>query len=147
VDFDMRNPSIHQKLRLELERGVETYLEGIDATLDEMIVHVQFPEFAVLPCLHSVPGSSEVLVGERCGQLVGELKRHRENQIVLFDLPPISKSDDVLSFLPQLDAVVLVVGEGVTTRDQLENAKRILGDKPILSVVLNNTKSKRLFSL
>src|SRR5262249_9120890 len=60
VDFDLRSPSIHRRLELEVERGVEAFFAG-RAAIDELLVNVAHPRLAVLPCVAPVAGSSSLL--------------------------------------------------------------------------------------
>ena len=61
------------------------------------------------------------------------------HSIVVFDMPPVLASDDVLAFGPQLDGLLLVVGEGTTDRAQLRRAKEVLAEMNLLGVVLNRS--------
>jgi len=45
-------------------------------------------------------------------------KRIRD-RFVLFDMPPVLSSDDGLTFVPDVDAIMLVAEKGSTTREQL----------------------------
>lgn len=146
VDFDLRKPSHYEKLGLLREAGVERYFEeGIDAVGDLML-SVHDPRFAVLPCLSPVENSSEVLSSRRCARLVRELKGRYPDRIVVFDLPPVLAGDDVLAFLPQVDAILLVVGEGTTNKSQLLATRQVIGDAPVVGVVLNRARNTVLIS-
>ena len=48
-----------------------------------------------------------------------ELPQH----LVIFDMPPLT-SDDVLTFAPRVDGVLLVVAEGRTERASLSQGER-----------------------
>jgi protein-tyrosine kinase len=58
--------------------------------------------------------------------------------IILFDMPPLI-SDDVLTFAPRVDGVLLVVAEGLTERSALEKSKELLAEMNVLGVVLNRS--------
>jgi Mrp family chromosome partitioning ATPase len=57
-------------------------------------------------------------------------------------MPPVLASDDVLAFGPQLDGLLLVVGEGATSRDSLRSAKEVLAEMNLLGVVLNRSADR-----
>ena len=62
--------------------------------------------------------------------------------IVIFDMPPLLLADDVLTFAPQVDGVLLVVSEGMTQRASVEKAKELLADMNLLGVVLNRSSER-----
>jgi Mrp family chromosome partitioning ATPase len=73
--------------------------------------------------------------------LVDELKHRYASRIVVFDLPPVLTSADVLAFGPFLDALLLVTGEGMTRRHDIEESiARLKGAVPILGTVLNQAQ-------
>jgi Mrp family chromosome partitioning ATPase len=58
------------------------------------------------------------------------------SHLVIFDMPPLT-SDDVLTFAPRVDGVLLVVAEGRTERTALTKAKELIAEMNLLGVVLN----------
>ena len=58
-----------------------------------------------------------------------------------FDMPPLT-SDDMLTFAPRVDAVLLVVAEGRTERASLEKAKELLAEMNVVGVVLNRSAER-----
>ena len=139
VDLDLRGPSIHQTLELDVERGLESYFRG-EASLEELIVPVAFPRLAVLPCLEAMAGSSELLAGSVVRDLVEELRQRYADRVILFDLPPALMGDDALVFLPLIDAALVVIGDGHTRKDHLAQLAEMLGDTPVIGSLLNRVK-------
>jgi len=89
-----------------------------------------------------VPNSSEVLASPRMAALVRELKNRYANRLILFDLPPLLSTDDAIAFAPYVDAALVVVREGATTREALDRALRSLGQTLLLGTVLNGTAER-----
>ena len=58
----------------------------------------------------------------------------------MFDLPPVLQADDALAFARHVQAVLVVVGEGKTRRDDLVRTLELLRDVPIIGTVLNGTR-------
>jgi Mrp family chromosome partitioning ATPase len=138
VDLDLRRPTLGRYLWESPTRGISDYLtEGTE--LGDLLVHPGVERLAILPGNHSFTQSSEMLSSPRMIQLVQELKTRYENRLIIFDMPPLLASDDVLAFLPHLDAVMLVIEDGRTTKDQLDQAYRLLGDRHIIGSVLNKS--------
>ena len=139
VDLDLRAPSVHRTLELDVPRGLESYFRG-EAGLEELIVPVAFPRLAVLPCLEPIAGSSELLAGSIVRGLVEELRQRYPDRVILFDLPPALLGDDALVFLPLIDAALLVIGDGRTRKDHLAQLAELLGDTPVIGSLLNRAK-------
>ena len=74
--------------------------------------------------------------------LVQRLEAESPRRIVIFDMPPILAADDVLAFAPQIDGLLLVVGEGTTGRDALKSAKEVLDEMNLVGVVLNRSAER-----
>jgi protein-tyrosine kinase len=94
----------------------------------------------ILPGGKRIRHSSELLSSPRVVQLVEELKSRYEDRLILFDMPPLFAGDDVIAFLPHVDAVMLVVEDGKVSREQLVHANELLGEKSI-GMVLNKAES------
>jgi protein-tyrosine kinase len=63
---------------------------------------------------------------------------------VIYDLPPALVSDDVMSMIPQIDAVLLVVDGTRTTAEEIKASERMLdGHVPLMGVVLNRAQDRR----
>jgi Mrp family chromosome partitioning ATPase len=57
-------------------------------------------------------------------------------------MPPLLLADDVLTFAPHVDGVLMIVAEGMTQRASLEKAKELLGDMNLVGVVLNRSSER-----
>jgi protein-tyrosine kinase len=68
-----------------------------------------------------------------------DLKERDPGRIVIVDLPPVLLSDDALTLAPQLDAVILVVAEGRTRREDVARVLELLGNTRVIGTVLNRS--------
>lgn len=144
VDLDLQRPRIASYLgmsNLHGEKGLSDYLLG-DESVDNIIYSPDIERFAVIPNFQPLQQSSELLASPRMLELLRMLENEMPRRIVIFDMPPILASDDVLAFAPQLDGVLLVVGEGATSRDSLRSAKEVLAEMNLLGVVLNRSSER-----
>jgi hypothetical protein len=139
VDFDLRKPRIAQYLGIKREKSINNYLAG-NATLSEIIVNPSIPRLTILPTNKPVSQSSETLSSSNIQRLITELKDRYDSRIVIFDLPPILSVDDAMVLLPQVDCVLIVVGDGQHTEHELIETKRLLSKSNILGVVVNRTE-------
>jgi Mrp family chromosome partitioning ATPase len=79
-----------------------------------------------------------MLGSPRTLELLRLIETEMPTHIILFDMPPLI-SDDVLTFAPRVDGVLLVVAEGLTERSSLEKSKELLAEMNVLGVVLNRS--------
>src|SRR3990172_1538446 len=118
VDLDMRRPSIHRYLGLSVQFGISDVLTN-GTPLQQVLVNPGIERLVVLPGREPLHNSSEMLASPRMKQLVKDLKSRYTTRMILFDLPPLLSADDALAFAPYVDAALMVVAEGQTTRDEL----------------------------
>ena len=141
VDLDMRRPSIHRYLGLKVQTGIsDVLMKG--AVVSQALVNPGIDRMVVLPGREALPNSSELLKSPRMKQLVKELKSRYLTRFIIFDLPPLLSVDDAIAFSPFVDAALVVVGEGITTREELENASALLANTPVIGTVLNRSSEK-----
>ena len=69
--------------------------------------------------------------------LLQAVKRDFRSRIVIFDLPPILTGDDVISILPQMDAVLLVAGVGTTSVADIKECQKHIKAIPVVRVLVN----------
>ena len=138
VDLDLRRPSMASYFFDHAVPGLSDYITE-DRPLSELLINPGIDRLVLLPGHHSFTHSSEVLCSPKMIELVEELKSRYEDRLILFDMPPVLASDDVLAFLPYLDAVMLVIEEGRTTKDELSHAYELLSEDKILGTVLNKS--------
>lgn len=139
VDLDLRRPAIAPTLGLAAEYGLETWFGGDDPTKRVCYALEGVERLYVLPTLAPVPGSSETLAGLGTRRLLSELKDRDSGRLLIVDLPPVLLSDDALMVAPLLDAVVLVVNERRTRREDVARVIELLGDTRIIGTVLNRS--------
>jgi protein-tyrosine kinase len=140
VDFDLQRPAVATNLGIQLERGLAEYLLG-EAPFEQVIYECGSPSLLVIPNNRVFDHSSEMLASARVQELLRLINTHLPNHLVIFDMPPLS-SDDVLTFAPRVDGVLLVIAEGRTERAALEKSKELLAEMNILGVVLNHSAER-----
>jgi capsular exopolysaccharide synthesis family protein len=138
ADLDLRRPSIAPYFVDHEIPGLSEYLTG-EKEIADILIKPGFERLVILPGHHSFTHSSELLSSPRMMRLVEELKGRYPDRLVLFDMPPVLTGDDVIAFLPYVDAVILVIEEGVTTKNDLQRAYELLGEDKLLGTVLNKS--------
>lgn len=141
VDLDLRRPSIHSMLGLEPECTLDSYIRG-DSKLEDILVRPGEKRLAVISNLTAYRDSSEILSSPAIVGLVGELRSLGPKTITVFDLPPVLAGDDVLAFSPLMDAILLVVAEGICKRQNLLGMQELLRDTELIGTVLNRSRER-----
>lgn len=140
VDFDLRRPQVANYLGLQRDISLNDVLAG-QAEVSQALVNPGLPRLVVLPTAKPEPKSAEVLSSRKVGNIVGDLRDRYADRIVIFDLPPILAADDVIAVLPRIDCVLMIVGSGMSTQKEIEEAMRHLGGTNLLGVVLNKDEA------
>jgi capsular exopolysaccharide synthesis family protein len=140
VDFDLQRPAIAAQLGIRPERGLGEYLLG-EAEAEQVMYDCGIPRLVVIPNHRTFDHSSEMLGSARAQELLRLISTHLPDHLIVFDMPPLS-SDDVLTFAPRVDGVLLVVAEGLTERASLDKSRELLAEMNILGVVLNHSAER-----
>jgi capsular exopolysaccharide synthesis family protein len=145
VDLDLQRPQVAPYLGLQFDKGLSDYLAG-QATFDQIVYDPGIERLSVIPNGRGMDQSSELLGSPRMFELSQSLATETPRRIVIFDMPPLLLSDDVLRFLPNVDALLFVVAEGKTPRVSLERARESIPEKKLLGVVLNRSAEREISS-
>ncbi|WP_200821287.1 CpsD/CapB family tyrosine-protein kinase [Oceanicoccus sp. KOV_DT_Chl] len=136
VDLDLGNPSIHKVLGFDVEGGLVDHLND-EKNIVELLVNPGLERLVILPSNQDERYSSEILSTPKMQSLLKDLTSRYESRIIIFDIPSLLVNDDALIFTPYLDATLLVVEDGVTTSQELEQSLQMLQGTNILGTVLN----------
>jgi len=139
VDLDLRRPSIGRFFSGDPLPGISDYLTD-DRPIAELLINPGVDRFVILPGNHSFTHSSEMLSSPKMVGLIEELKGRYADRLVLLDMPPVLAGDDVIAFSPHVDAVMLVVEEGKTTKQDLAEACALLDEAKIIGTLLNKAE-------
>jgi capsular exopolysaccharide synthesis family protein len=136
VDFDLRRPKVGAYLGIPMEKSLNDFLEGT-ASMQDVLVNPELPRMVVLPTRSPVRNSAETLSSRKVADLIKDLRERYKSRIVIFDLPPLLVADDALALLPQVDCVLMVVANGMSTRREIEDSLRLLPAANIIGTILN----------
>ncbi|SFL28600.1 CpsD/CapB family tyrosine-protein kinase [Shimia haliotis] len=137
MDMDLRKPHLADMLNIEAPEDMAAYLSGEIAPEDFLIA--TRPNLAFGLSTSPADNSAEMFQATMTGDVLDELSDLLSPDLVLFDMPPALEFDDVLAFLPNVDAVLIVAGGGVSSAEDITKVEQILSEvKPILGVMLNN---------
>ena len=140
IDLDLRNPQIAKNLGLPgFELDVGEYLAG-RSTISKICCTVGIEHLMVLPSSQRQPNSSELITAKPMQLLFNSILKTVAQPIIIIDVPAILSADDALAIAPWVDALLLVVGESETDREDVTRSLEILRDTSIAGVVLNKSR-------
>ena len=142
VEFDLRRPTLADRLELDDAVGATSVLIGKVSLADAMQVH-RHSGLRVLTSGPIPPNPAELLQSAAMEKMMQDL-RH-DYDVVVLDAPPLLPVTDAALLAAQADGAVVVVRHGKTTRDQLSHSIERLGavDAKAVGVVINATPAKR----
>ncbi|MGL4321581.1 MAG: CpsD/CapB family tyrosine-protein kinase [Paracoccaceae bacterium] len=92
----------------------------------------------------SVDDPATVLQDPDTAMALDAMSQQLQPDVVIYDLPPALVSDDVMSMIPQIDAVLLIVDGTRTTAEEIKATERMLdGHVPLMGVVLNRAQDRK----
>ena len=140
IDLDLKKPSVAKTLGVKARGSIGQFLEGkIEA--EDCFVQVN-QNLVVGLNSDRVRHSSELVQSPRMGELLNFVTTYLSPKIVMFDLPPMQTSDDVLALLPRVDAALLVVAAGATTATELDECEQQISQlEKLLGIVINKSES------
>jgi len=139
VDLDLRKPSVSSYLGLPEHLSLNEVLDG-SASLPDALINPGIPRLVILPTTQPIARPAEILASAKIGNLISELRARYDSRIVIFDLPPLLNTDDAIAVLPKIDCVLLVVGEGMSSKTEISECLRHLPATNLLGVVLNKAE-------
>jgi succinoglycan biosynthesis transport protein ExoP len=137
IDADLRRPNVHHRFGLNGRIGLTTLLTGA-TTLEETVQRVpEVPNLEVLVSGPVPPFPTEMLSSDAMAKLLehcGNVYSH-----VIIDSPPILSVTDGVILAHEVDAVVLVVRHGKSSKHVVRRARDLLlrSGAPITGIVLN----------
>jgi len=136
VDLDLRNPSVSDYFSLDVELGLKDYLEQ-DITLTDVLINPSIKRLVILPGKGRAEDSAELLSGPKMARLVSDIKQQYDSRMIIFDVPPILQTDDVLIAANYFDSTLLVIEDGKNSEDDIVKSMQLLDGHNLIGTVLN----------
>lgn len=143
VDTDMRNPSIHKYLGIDVEKGLTDHLLH-DIPVPDLLIKPGINKLSFLPAGEPIKGSTEILGSPKLQELITEMKERYPDRYVVFDCPDLLHAPDALVFSSYVDGIIFVVEAGKTSREYVRKALNLLEGRNIVGIVLNKTEKESL---
>lgn len=139
IDLDLRGPSLASLFGVEAPGALRDVMTG------EQPMEAHFLRLGRTLALglngQAETASAELLQEPSTVDALAAVLEDLSPDVVLYDLPPMLDSDDVLAFLPQVDGVLLVADGTRSTAAEIRECERLLAEQTkIIGVVLNRAE-------
>ena len=143
IDLDLRGSAMQSKLGIKSSYGSERIGDN-DFSFIRASHYLGNDRLLVLPASYRVSDSSEILMSEITQKNLDLMSKFQDSCYVIYDAPPLLGCDDVAALIPSMDAAIMVVEEGVTSRSEIAESMRILDGLPVIATVLNKSNDKKI---
>ncbi len=141
VDLDLRRSAVARALGVTAKASIADFLLGAANASDCFVQPVDNLYVALndQPIKHA----AEMMQSPKMHALLSAIDERLAPDVILFDLPPLRSNDDALAFLPNADAVLMVVGAGISTAAEVAECEgQISQMDKLLGLVLNKCESR-----
>ena len=143
MDLELRRPHLAGIFGVADAAPLQEFLSG------EQPLESHFRRFGKTLALGlngaAVADPATVLQDPDTGHALDAMIVQLQPDAVIYDLPPVLVSDDVIAMIPHIDAVLLVADGTRTTADEIKATERLLeGRVPLMGVVLNKAQDRKL---
>jgi len=142
VDANLRRPAIHEYFGLPAEPGLANFLVERVA-VDSILVNPGIERLVIMPGGTPQLRSAELLGSNLMTTLMADIRSRYSDRMVVIDLPPLLRSADALAFAPLADALVMVVEDNHSNREDVARAQQMLAGTNLIGVVLNKARETR----
>lgn len=143
VGMDIRSPQLAKMLNLKDAPGVTNFLSNSDLSVSDMAQKVpDVDNLNVIVAGPVPPNPSELLLGERTGQLFEQLRSNFD--IVIIDSAPIAMVSDTFSLAKFGDATLYVTRANHTKRNLIKYFNDVVARKQLhnAALVLNDSNPR-----
>ncbi|HVL20150.1 MAG TPA: CpsD/CapB family tyrosine-protein kinase [Amaricoccus sp.] len=139
VDLDLRRPAVAKEIGLAKPQSMASVLQGTRPVAENFVRYGE--TLAIGTNAMPVYGSSELLLNAATAGGVAALKAAFQPDVILYDMPPMLMSDDVMAFLPHVDCVLLIAAAEKSRLDEVDKCEQELAEQTnVLGVVLNKCR-------
>jgi polysaccharide biosynthesis transport protein len=137
VDADMRRPSVHHSFKIRNRAGLSTLLTGSNSSEDVTLQSPIMPNLYVIPAGPPPPHPAELLSSSLMKSYIDRWRAEYDH--IVIDTPPILSVTDAVILSVDVDATVLVIRSGSTTKEALRRSRELLTNvgARVLGVVVN----------
>lgn len=141
VDCDLRNPTISRWFGFDEANGLSNYLAG-QAELPDILVKTPVDKLSIIPGGALQENPVELIGSNKMKSLVAYLKTRYADRYIILDSSPLLATTEPSVLNEMVDGIMIVIKAGVTPRESVQQAIKLLDKKKIIGVVLNDLEFK-----
>ncbi len=147
IDADLRKPQLHNRLGVNNLRGLSNLLTDKKLNWEDVIINLpNNKNFNIIPAGITPPDPTKILNSLRMKELINNLKKSNQFDIIIFDTPPILGLADAALLSNYVDGVILLVSLNSVNKDlPIKSYQRVLEcNGQLLGCIVNSTKKTTL---
>lgn len=142
-DFDLRSPTVAQKLGMELPPSIAPLLRGERSFADH--ARRVGPNLALALSGVPDPDPTRLLMADATRDTLSKVQADYEPDIMIFDLPSILIGDDARAFLQHVDCALILARADHTRYGDFDSCEREVAEYTnVLGVVLNGYRHESM---
>lgn len=136
MDVDLRKPMVAENLGISTTHSMGRFLSGDEDVQDHFLSYGE--TLAIGTNNRRSLHSAEILQDSKATEAMDYMHKTLRPDVVIVDMPPMLATDDVIAFLPNVDAMLLVAAAGTTIMKDIDDCERELSERTnVMGVVLN----------
>ena len=147
VDCDLRRPKLAELFSLDNTSGLSNFLSGQANDLARLIQGTSMEKLSVLASGLQPEKPSELIDSSRMKEVFHTFHAQAEEQLVIFDSPPMQAAAETAVLAKMVDKVLIVVRWGYSGREQVKNLIEAIGREKIIGIVFNAFEKNVMDSL
>lgn len=140
LDLDLRNPSVCRYLGLQPPQELLGFFAGTAKPAD-VFFSIGIENLMLAGSTTGIDQSSELLATGRVEELFSYVRKVAPQPLMVIDMPPVLSNDDALVVAPKVDATLIVVSQGISRRDAVQQTLELLGEFNLAGLLMNRSKS------
>jgi len=143
VDLDLGRPNLHNAFDLEGKAGLSDVIQG-KAEMNDVLVNPGINRLTLAPGGEPLKNSSEWLSNPKMQALLTEFRSRYRSRFVIYDMPAILRTDDVLKSIKDFDCSLLILEDGVNLVDEIKQSIEVMSQTNFLGYVVNKAPGARV---
>ena len=143
IDCDLRRPTLHKKLEVDNVFGLSNLLVDENYKWQDATNKIEgYSNFSFITGGKVPPNPIKLLDSQKMKNLVNEITKSKEYDLIIFDCPPILGLSDSLIISQYVDGAILTISLNKVKRELVKECAQKLntGSTEVLGIIANNVK-------
>ena len=139
VELDLRRPALAKMLGIKEDLSFAHVLEGTRTFAENSMRHGS--NLAVSTNLQPWRDAAELLGGTTVADTLADIEETYAPDVMIFDMPPMLVSDDMMAFARHVDCALLIAGAESSTVKEIDICETDLASQTnVMGVILNKCR-------